>query len=80
MNNREIIRKWAQQSNSSLWIPPLVLFIIYLVYRDFPEGRVQYLFLMVAGLFFVSSFNARSLAKEIVRLEEKIEELERRIP
>ena len=80
MNNREIVRKWAQQSNASFWIPPLLMFIMYLVFRDSPEWLVGYLFLMVATLQGASSYQCRTLAKEIVRLEEKIEELERRIP
>jgi hypothetical protein len=80
MNNREIIRKWAQKSNASFWIPPLLMFIMYLLYRNSPKWLVGYLFLMVASLEGVSSYHARCLAKEIVRLEEKIEELERRIP
>ena len=82
MNNREIIRELAKQPNS-FWMLPLVLFIMYLiVYRYYPDlgGQVQYLFVMVGFLSYSSFYNAVCLAKEIVRLEEKIEELERRIP
>lgn len=80
MNNREIMRKWAQMSNASFWIAPLLMFIMYLVYRDSPQWRMGYLFLMLAGLQVASSYQCRCLAKEMIRLEEKIEELERRIP
>jgi hypothetical protein len=80
MNNREIVRKSAQTSNAWLLIWPLILFINYLIYRNFPEGPVLFLFLMVGILSCSSSYEYRSLAKEIVRLEEKIEELERCIP
>ncbi|NJK65719.1 MAG: hypothetical protein HC941_03555 [Microcoleus sp. SU_5_3] len=80
MNNREIIRKSAQTSNAWFLILPLMLLINYLIYRDFPEGRVLFLFLMVGVFSCSSSYQDRCLAKEIVRLEEKIEELEKRIP
>ncbi len=80
MNNREIIRKSAQTSNAWFLILPLLLFINYLIFRDFPEGLVLFLFLMLGGFSSSLAYQDRCLAKEIVRLEEKIEELERRIP
>jgi hypothetical protein len=80
MNNREIVRKCAQTSNAWFLISPLMVFINYLIFRDFPEGRVLFLFLIVGVLPCSFAYQERCLAKEIVRLEEKIEELERRIP
>ena len=81
MNPREITRKLAQQSEGTAWIGSVVMCILfYLVYRDRFVGEMQYLFLGGVALLWALYYQTIALAKEIVRLEEKIEELERRIP
>jgi hypothetical protein len=80
MNERQIIRKMAQTSNASFWLAPLVVTICYLVYKENPLIKEIYLFGMVGLTAAASSYQLRCLSREIVRLEEKIEELERRTP
>ncbi len=87
MNNREIVRKVAQQSNASIWMSALFVYLVNLGGMAFlaAEGRgVSTLYgsqiSLISMLFFFVPWMGRFLAKEIVRLEEKIEELERRIP
>ncbi len=80
MNERQIIRKWAQRSNASFWLAPLIVTINYLVYKENPLIKEIYLFVMVVVTAAASSYQVRCLSREIVRLEEKIEELERRTP
>ena len=80
MNEKQLIRKWAQMSNASFWLAPLVVTIYYLVYKENPLMKEIYLFVMVALTAVGSSYQLRCLSREIVRLEEKIEELERRTP
>jgi hypothetical protein len=36
MNEKQQIRKWAQMSNASFWLAPLVVTIYYLVYKENP--------------------------------------------
>lgn len=75
-----MIRKWAQMSNASFWLAPLVVTISYLVYKENPLIKEIQLFVMVALTAAASSYHLRCLSREIVRLEEKIEQLERRTP
>ena len=80
MNERQIIRQWAQKSNASFWLLPLIVVVYYLVFKENPLMKEIYLFGMVAATAAASSYQLRCLSREIVRLEEKIEELERRTP
>lgn len=75
-----MIRKWAQMSNASFWLAPLIVTIYYLVNKENPLIKEIYLFGMVALTAAGASYQLRCLSREIVRLEEKIEELERRTP
>ena len=80
MNSREFVRKLAQVSNASFWLAPLVVTIFYLLNKENPLLKEMYLFAMVGATAAGSSYQLRCLSREIVRLEEKIEELERRTP
>ncbi len=80
MNEKQQIRKWAQKSNASFWLAPLSVAIYYLVSKENPLSKEIYLFVMVAVVAAGSSYQLRCLSREIVRLEEKIEELERHTP
>ncbi|WP_293131712.1 hypothetical protein [Microcoleus sp. bin38.metabat.b11b12b14.051] len=74
-----MIRKLAQQSNIYFWLAPVVVFAYYLVWRGNPLMKEGYLFLLVALLPVAAAYQFRSLSKEIIRLEEKIGELEKHI-
>ena len=80
MNEKQQIRKWAQMSNASFWLAPLSVAIYYLLSKENPLSKEIYLFVMLAVAAAGSSYQLRCLSREIVRLEEKIEELERRTP
>ena len=80
MNEKQQIRKWAQRSNASFWLAPLVVTLFYLLYKENPLIKEIYLFVVVAHTAAGSSYQLRCLSREIVRLEEKIEELERHTP
>ena len=81
MNEKQQIRIWAQMSNAIFWLVPLVVTLFYLrVYKENPLIKEIYLFLVVTHTSVGASYQFRCLSREIVRLEEKIEELERRTP
>jgi len=80
MNNSERVRKLALQSESNVWIALLgglgLEIMILLSDRDMTQFMCLFVGFM---LLCIIVSQGRSLAQEIVRLEEKIEELERRI-
>jgi len=70
MNKREVICKWVHQSNF------LMYFFLILISISFPQIAVG-LSVVVISLVLELFDRVWCIAKEIVRLEEKIKELER---